>query len=76
MAEVVSEGIGRFVPGSKHFICAWLKTLHLCLAQNNSFVPGSKHFICAWLKTVRTMYDKKQKNRQYPDGHCRLSDFY
>ncbi|WP_341986079.1 hypothetical protein, partial [Rossellomorea oryzaecorticis] len=30
------------VPGSKQPICAWLKTAHLCLAQNSPFVPGSK----------------------------------
>jgi hypothetical protein len=29
------------VPGSKQGICAWLKTTHLCLAQNNPFVPGT-----------------------------------
>jgi hypothetical protein len=31
----------KMVPGSNHFICAWLKSLHLCLAQNSQIVPGT-----------------------------------
>ncbi|MGR3765588.1 hypothetical protein [Rossellomorea sp. NS-SX7] len=51
--NLVSEpgSIGDIVPGSNQTFCAWLKTVHLCLAQIRPFVPGSKQFICAWLKT-------------------------
>jgi hypothetical protein len=32
--KIGDERADWVVPGSKHTICAWLKTHHLCLAQN------------------------------------------
>jgi hypothetical protein len=66
--KIGDERADWVVPGSKHTVCAWLKTHRLCLAQNTPFVPGSKHTVCAWLKTHRLCLAQNTDACKKPDN--------